>query len=117
MSGRSAVRPCEAVAAVSSWVNGNEELPSSLQNESDEEPVEERKPRRMMDPIKPSTREVEEHELTHLPYRSGCWICVHGKAKNAPHKIGKDERMLPEIHFDFMFMGHNDEPGETVPRC
>ena len=42
MSGRSAVRPCEAVAVVSLWVNGNEELPSSLQNESDEEPVEER---------------------------------------------------------------------------
>ena len=68
MSGRSAVRQCEAVAVVSSWVNGNEELPSSLQNESDEEPVEEMKPRRMMDPIKPSTREREEHELKHLPY-------------------------------------------------
>ena len=115
MSGRSAVRPCEAVAVVSSWVNGNEELPGLLlQSESDEEPVEERKPRRMLDPIKTQTREVEEHELTHLPYRSWCWICVHGKAKNAHHKIGKNEKMLPEIHFDFMFMGHKDEPGETV---
>ena len=99
---------------MSSWVNGNEELPGLLQNESDEEPVDERKPQMMMDPIKQSTREVEEHELTHLQSRSWCWICVHCKAKNAHHKIGKKEKQLPEMHVDSLFMGHKNEPGETV---
>ena len=37
-----------------------------------EETTEERKPKRMADPRKPSAKEVAEHELTHLPYRSWC---------------------------------------------
>ena len=70
-----------------------------------EETTEERKPKRMADPLKPSAKEVEEHGLTHLPYRSWCWVCVHGKAKNAPHAKVKEERTIPEIHLDFAFLG------------
>ena len=33
-----------------------------------------RKPRR-----KPTKKEVEEHEVTHLPYRNWCWACVQGR--------------------------------------
>ena len=41
------------------------------------EPAEEeqfgtRNPRRMLDPKLPSQREVDEHNLTHLPYRNWC---------------------------------------------
>ena len=54
------------------------------------EPAEEeqfgtRNPRRMLDPKLPSQREVDEHNLTHLPYRNWCKHCVFGKGRHAPH--------------------------------
>ena len=51
---------------------------------SDEEQGnEERRPKRIADPRKPSQAEVEEHELTHLPFRSWCSKCVQGKPRTA----------------------------------
>ena len=43
---------------------GSEELEGE---EEEESTTEKRKPAKMVDPIKPSASEVEEHELTHLP--------------------------------------------------
>ena len=36
--------------------------------------------------VQPSEAEVEQHELTHLPFRSWCRHCVHdkGKEKSTP---------------------------------
>ena len=79
-----------------------------------EESMEARKPRKVADPIKPSAREVEEHELTHLPYRSWCWTCVHGRGKHAPHVRTRKEKTALEVHFDFMFVGPKDQLGLTV---
>ena len=57
--------------------------------EEELEPPEEeqfgvRNPRKMLGPKLPSQREVEEHCLTHLPYRNWCSHCVQGKGKAAP---------------------------------
>ena len=35
---------------------------------------------------KPSKKEVEEHERTHMPFRNWCKHCVFGKAKSSPHR-------------------------------
>ena len=35
-------------------------------------------------PLRPTVKEVEEHNLTHLPYRNWCIFCVKGKAKDDP---------------------------------
>ena len=32
-----------------------------------------------------------------------------------PHKVGRQERGLPEAHFDYMFVGPEDAAGETKP--
>ena len=65
-------------------------------DEEEEEPSnEERKPRMMADPRKPSKAEVEAHEMYHLPYRSWCEVCVRGRGKSLPHKVGRHERGLP----------------------
>ena len=37
-------------------------------------------------PTLPSAKEIEEHNLTHSPYRSWCSACVLGQARNDPHK-------------------------------
>ena len=36
-------------------------------------------------PVLPSEAEVEQHELTHLPFRKLCRDCVRAKGKESPH--------------------------------
>ena len=36
-------------------------------------------------PVFPSEAEVEQHELTHLPFRGWCRHCVRAKGKESPH--------------------------------
>jgi hypothetical protein len=59
--------------------------------EDDEEEGEsgERKVQKMNSPGKPSAAEIEEHNLTHLPYRNWCRHCVRGRGKEAAHMEGK----------------------------
>ena len=60
----------------------------------------------MIDPRKPTQEEVDEHELTHLPYRNWCPICVRGKGKELDHRKSIDEpRGLSEYSFDYCFPG------------
>ena len=36
-------------------------------------------------PVLPGEAEVEQHELTHLPFRNWCRHCVRAKGKECPH--------------------------------
>ena len=66
--------------------------------------------RRILDPTRPTEKEVEQHNITHLPYRNWCPHCVRAKGKDADHrKVGNGERTLPEFSFDYAFPG--DELG------
>ena len=70
---------------------------------------------KMMDPKRPSRAEVEEHELTHLPYRSWCKHCVKGRGKESPHrKTDEQENSMPEVHWDYMFLGEENDPGNSL---
>ncbi len=40
-------------------------------------------------PKMPTPKEVEDHELTHCPYRSWCEHCVRGQAKDDQHRTVK----------------------------
>ena len=65
------------------------------------------KPKQIWKPLKPTVKEVEEHNLTHLPSRNWCIVCVKGKAKDDPHKrnIKQDEEQeIPIVSIDYMFM-------------
>ena len=67
---------------------------------------EKRELRKLIDPRKPTQEEVDEHELTHLPYRNWCPICVRGKGKELDHRKSIDEpRGLSEYSFDYCFPG------------
>ena len=68
-----------------------------------------RRPERMADPKLPSKAEVEEHQKTHLPFRSWCRHCVRGRGVEEPHRRQTAEVGMPEIHLDFMFMGEEGE--------
>ena len=47
----------------------------------------------LRDPGEPTPAEREEHERTHVPYRSWCSICVRTKAKGLPHNV---QEKMPE---------------------
>ena len=74
----------------------------------------ERKVRKMQDPKMPTKAAIEEHALTHLPFRSWCRHCVRGRGKELPHQQTKDKPEMPELHVDLCFLGEEADPGNTV---
>ena len=58
---------------------------------------------------------MEEHELTHLPFRSCCKHCVRGRGKDMPHSRVTEEPNTPEMHCDLCFLWEEGGPGNTVP--
>ena len=54
---------------------------------------------------KPSQREIDDHERTHIPFRNWCKHCVFGKAKSTNHEEDKeDEKGVPKVSWDYMYM-------------
>ena len=77
----------------------------------DEETDEGRAPVAMPVPDGPSNHEREEHELTHVPFRSWCEHCVKGRARSRAHKRRNPETKKEElsratrVYFDFYYNG------------
>ena len=67
--------------------------------------------KRLIDPLLPSKKDVEEHWIRgHVPYRNWCDVCVRARGREMEHAKDKGgERKLPEYHFDYCFPG--DEMG------
>ena len=82
-----------------------------IEMESDPEEEEEaRRPKGLSEPRKPSLKEIEEHNLTHLPFRNWCPYCVQGGAPNRNHvKLGEVIREIPHISCDYCFMGDRED--------
>ena len=69
--------------------------------------------RNLGDPRFPSQKEVDEHYLTHVPYRNWCPHCVRGRGKDLDHRRSIDEdRKVREFSFDYCFPG--DEKGSKI---
>ena len=83
-----------------------------IQCEEEEASEEARQPEVLRDPGAPTAKELEEHNINHLPFRSWCPHCVAGKAQDRPHKMQKADKMdkqLPEIVFDYGFFGGKED--------
>jgi len=63
--------------------------------------------RKLVDPLKPSKAEVDDHNLFHTPYRNWCPICVKAKGKALDHQKKTDINPLgySEYSFDYGFPG------------
>ena len=57
-------------------------------------------------PQMPTQKEIDEHCATHVPFRDWCEFCVHGKAKDDPHRRAKKPReiLIPEVDIDYMWL-------------
>ena len=79
--------------------------PLRLEADRDEQVV-----RKLPDPRLPSQKEVEFHELTHLPYRNWCPVCVRCRGRDLDHRKAVDEeRGVSEYAFDYCFPGDEFE--------
>ena len=69
---------------------------------------DQREPRDLQSPIKPSARAVELHSYTHIPYRSWCKICKAARCREDGHgrvKASDDDAVegnaMPIISLDY----------------
>ena len=68
------------------------------------------------EPYVPTEAEREEHEKSHLPWRSWCSDCVGGGAVSQPHHPTPEDpanARLPHVLMDYFFMGQDD--GKAFP--
>ena len=77
-------------------------------------------PKRLANPRAPTKYEVEQHNLTHIPFRNWCPSCVRGKSTNSHHatKIESPENKIeaiPTIGMDYWYMGEEDRKAQANP--
>ena len=71
-----------------------------------------RVPKTLGEPYVPTQAEIEEHNKSHLPWRSWCAPCVGGGAVAHPHFPAPDDpepTRLPHCMIDYFFMGHEEK--------
>ena len=57
-------------------------------------------------PPKPTKQMIEDHEVSHLPFRNWCTACVRGRAKSMPHfKQNTEEEVYSTYSADYGFFG------------
>ena len=81
------------------WIEGPEDEGGG----DAQEPLE----RKVVSNVKtPKRYEIEEHEKTHLPFRSWCKCCVKGRGVASPHtSIIRDDPTAPPVDMDYCFPG------------
>eukprot|EP00959_Pyramimonas_sp_CCMP1952_P475109 9504012-Pyramimonas_sp.AAC.2 len=65
----------------------------------------------MTAPPRPTKKMIEDHEVSHLPFRSWCTACVRGRAKSCPrYRRDKSGEVYSTFSADYGFFG---VPGEA----
>ncbi len=77
-------------------------------------------PKRIANPRAPTKHEVEQHNLTHVPFRNWCPSCVRGKSTNSHHAtktetLGDELKTIPTIGMDYWYMGEEDRRAQANP--
>ena len=67
----------------------------------DEEPTAIQPGNPLPEPITPSKKEIDLHNLTHLPYRSWCKYCVRCRRPNGQHRRRSSRRLKPLLVADY----------------
>ena len=107
-------RVAEVEMSSSNLVRGDP-LPDWLQPFAKKERELLHKEKELAQPRLPSRQEVQEHELTHIPYRSWCVHCVRGAGRSDAHRRrARQEEEEREQHMttwsiDYAFMIDNSD--------
>ena len=86
-----------------------EDAEDDVEYEPDADEDEGQQPKVIRSPKEPTKAEREEHEATHLPFRSWRTHCLRGRGRNKPHQrqivdADVDERKAPKISMDYFVM-------------
>ena len=101
-----------------------EEEPSTLPEDEEDMQAEEegRIAKGLRAPRTVSKEEREEHEKTHIPFRSWCRACVRGRKRKMAHQrkseAEKEEERangVPRVSMDYHFMSKEDEDAKRNP--
>ena len=93
----------------------DEKMEGEMEEVEDEDYEEEVHPKVIKDPGQPTSREINEHNVTHLPFRSWCPLCVQGRAKDDPHRSIEQEVKetgTPIISMDYEYLGKRGRQAE-----
>ena len=81
-----------------------------IELEVENESQEARAPKVFRDPGAPTETEIEQHNVTHLPFRAWCPSCVEGKARDRAHRRQDvEEKSSAEVVLDYGFLGAQRE--------
>jgi hypothetical protein len=64
----------------------------------------------MTAPMQPTKKMIEDHEVSHLPFRNWCAACVRGRGKSMRHRSLDKQETVSTFSIDYGFLG---SPGET----
>ena len=82
----------------------NEDI--ELEDDQDREDQEKVEVKTLRSPSRPTQAEVDEHNVSHIPFRDWCPFCVQGAAPNRHHSpMGNQEYQIPHIACDYCFLG------------
>ena len=85
--------------------------------EEAEETQEAKKAKGLPLPKEPTSQERAMHELTHMPYRSWCSLCVKSKAKADKAKPLTEKESTLQMDYCFMNTAGNEEDKVTMLTC
>ena len=79
-----------------------------------EEALESKKHKKDPRLYEPTAREVAEHNISHIPFRSWCQDCIMGQAVSDPHYKVDDDNVeeIPIISVDYMYLKAKEEEEE-----
>ena len=68
-------------------------------------------------PKEPTQKELEEHMVSHLPFRSWCPYCVKGRGRSDPHRVRKEkeEPKIPVVVLDYAYLNEDDRRQDRRP--
>ena len=71
----------------------------------------------LQEPGAPTERERKIHDLTHLPYRSWCWVCRMARGYTLAHLHSDEMSEVPIVAIDYFFLGEQEQPGCMACLC
>jgi len=80
------------------------------------EPQEDAPVKIARDPGDPTLKEREDHNATHVPYRSWCPVCVKAKGKEEAHRNlkGSEKSCKATISFDYKSFGQEADEDDKA---
>ena len=61
-------------------------------------------PRILPDPGQPTQKQLDDHRVDHLPFRSWCPECVAGRATGEQHLARKDQKQITTFSMDYLYL-------------